>query len=230
VSAVLEVDDLSVGYGSTPVVQHLRLAVQAGEIVALFGANGAGKTTAIRGICSLLAPSAGRVLWKGSPAPNSLHKLARAGLSLITEERSVFASLTTEANLALGRGDVSVAYTLFPELDALRRRRAGLLSGGEQQILTLGRALSRSPDLLVVDELSLGLAPLVVRRLLEALRRAADAGLGVLIVEQRVDLAVQVADRFVLLARGRTALEGDARDLSASISAVRRAYLGSTPP
>lgn len=224
-SPLLEVKNLSVGYGDTAVVREVDLSVECGEIVALFGANGAGKTTMIRGISGLLPRSAGDVYWKGRLAPRNLHRLARQGYSLITEERSVFATLTVEKNLALGRGDLDRAYELFPELVPMRRRRAGLLSGGEQQMLTLARALSRTPDLLVIDELSLGLAPLAVERLLAALRAAADAGLGVLLVEQRIDLAMCVADRFTVLVRGRVALHGDAHDLSTRLDDVRRAYL-----
>lgn len=227
-SRLLEVRDLEVGYGQTTVVRQLNLEVARGEIVALFGANGAGKTTTIRGICALLPIRAGEVRLHGRTAPKRLHQLAQAGLGLITEERSIFMDLSVETNLELGRGDVARAYDTFPELRELRRRRAGLLSGGEQQMLTVGRALSRRIDVLIVDELSLGLSPLVITRLLAALRRAADEGLGVLLVEQRIDLAMRVADRCSVLVRGRLVLEGPTAELRTRLSEIHAAYLHQT--
>lgn len=224
-SAVLEVQGIDVGYRSTPMVRDFSIAIEPGEIVALFGANGAGKTTAIRGICAMLPRQAGTVRLHGRDAPTKLHQMAQRGLGLITEERSTFANLSVECNLRLGRGDLDRAYTIFPELLELRHRRAGLLSGGEQQMLTLARALSRNIDVLVVDELSLGLAPLAVARLLTALRNAADDGLAALLVEQRIDLAIKVADKCAVMVRGRTAIEGSSTELQARLGEIHSAYL-----
>lgn len=223
-TALLEADGLWVGYGPVDVVRDLDLHVGAGEVVALFGANGAGKTTTIRGLCGLLPRRRGAVRWKGRPAPRTLARMARAGMALITEERSVFAGLSVEANLDLGRGDRRAAYSVFPELEPLGRRRAGLLSGGEQQMLTLARALSRRPDLLVVDELSLGLSPVAAQRLLAAVRAAADEGLGVLLVEQQIDLAMSIADRCGVLVRGEVTVEGTTAEIASRLDEVHGAY------
>jgi ABC-type branched-subunit amino acid transport system ATPase component len=163
------------------------------------------------------------------PAPTTLARFARAGLALISERRSVFAGLTVEENLRLGRGDIELAFEAFPELEALRHRRGGLLSGGEQQMLSLSRALSRRPALLMVDELSLGLGPIVVSRLLKEIRKAADAGLAVLMVEQRLDLALQVADRGHVLNRGVLALEASGDELGARLREVGNLYMGRGP-
>ena len=150
---------------------------------------------------------------------------ARQGLALITEERSIFKKLTTAANLRLGRGPTAEALKLFPELEALLPRRAGLLSGGEQQILALARALAARPSLLIVDELSLGLAPLVVDRLFESIREAAAGGVGVLLVEQNARRALDVADRVYVLNRGRLVLTGDAAELRDREDEVRASYM-----
>jgi len=181
--SLVAVRGLDAGYGDLAAVRALDLEVRAGEVVALLGPNGAGKTTTLLTIAGELAPLAGEVSCLGSSPRAPLQARVRRGLGFVPEERAVFTSLSAGANLRLRRGATKGAVELFPELAPLLRRRAGLLSGGEQQMLTLGRALAGDPKLLLVDELSLGLAPLVVRRLLLAVRAAADRGVGVLLVE-----------------------------------------------
>jgi branched-chain amino acid transport system ATP-binding protein len=154
-----------------------------------------------------------------------IHTSARRGLGFVTEERSVIFSLSVVDNLRLGRGDLDKAFTLFPELAPLRRRIAGSLSGGEQQILTFARALSRSPRVLLADEMSLGLAPMVVQRLGRALRDAATLGIGVLLVEQQARTALSLADRAYVLRQGEVVLEGPADDLMGRIDQIEAGYL-----
>ncbi len=225
---VLQVDGLSAGYGELAAVRDLDLSVRAGEVVALLGPNGAGKTTTLLTIAGELSPLAGRVSYLGRSEQSPLHRRVRTGLGFVPEERSVFHSLTVGANLRLGPGPTDVAVGLFPELDPLLERRAGLCSGGEQQILSLARALAARPRLLLVDELSLGLAPIVVGRLLEALRAAADEhGMAVLLVEQHAGPALTVADRACVLHHGRLVLESPSADLLNDPKALERAYIGS---
>ena len=227
---LLRAEGLSAGYGELAAVRELDLEVRAGEVVALLGPNGAGKTTTLLTLAGELPPLAGAVEYLGRRDRAPLHKRVRAGVGFVPEERSVFHSLSVGANLRLGPGPTDAALDLFPELRALLGRRAGLCSGGEQQILTLARALAAEPRLLLVDELSLGLAPLVVRRLLEALRTAADErGVGVLLVEQHAQQALAVADRVYVLQRGRLVLERPATELLADPGVLAQAYLRGEP-
>jgi len=216
---------LAAGYGDLAAVRDLDLEVRAGEVVALLGPNGAGKTTTLLAIAGELAPLAGEVQCLDLSRRAPLHRRVRHGLAFVPEERAVFGSLSVAGNLRLRSGATAGATELFPELTPLLRRRAGLLSGGEQQMLTLGRALAGTPRLLLVDELSLGLAPMVVQRLLRSVRAAADAGVGVLLVEQHASEALSVADRVVVLRRGRVALEGSAAELRADVGELESAYL-----
>lgn len=156
---LLEARDMCAGYGGVEIVRNLSLKVFPGEVVALLGANGAGKTTTMLTLAGELKPLGGEILLKGLPTTAPLHKRARDGMAFVTEERSVFINLTTKQNLAVAHADISKATTIFPELEALLSRRGGLLSGGEQQMLTLGRALSRQTDLLLADESRSGLLP-----------------------------------------------------------------------
>jgi len=223
---LLEAVDLSAGYGSLAAVRNLSLHVGAGEIVALLGANGAGKTTTILTLSGELPPIGGEVRWLGEPATRPLHVRARQGLSLVTEEKSVFMGLSVAENLRLGRGDPALALELFPELGDHLDRRCGLLSGGQQQMLTLARALAGRPKVLLADELSLGLAPILVGRLLEAVRRAVDTqGTGVLLVEQHVRQALRWADRIYVLQRGTLVLEDTAASARGRIEEIERSYL-----
>lgn len=224
-TALLAADKLSAGYRGMPVVTGLDLEVNAGEVVALLATNGAGKTTTLMTLAGDLPPLAGRVLWKGIPTREPLHRRARGGLALVSEQRWVFMGLSTADNLRLGRGGIDRALELFPELRPHLRRKAGLLSGGQQQLLALSRALATGPEILLADELSLGLSPLIVRRLLRAVREAADRGVGVLLVEQHVRQALAVADRAYILQRGRVAMSGTSRELLDNIDEIERLYL-----
>jgi branched-chain amino acid transport system ATP-binding protein len=228
VAGVLTTEALAAGYHGHPIIRDINLVVPRGRVVALLGPNGAGKTTTLRAVSGHLAPLEGAVLIDGAPVRAPLHKRARAGMAYVTEERSVFMRLTTEQNLRLGRCDVDRALELFPELRPLLPRTAGLLSGGEQQMLTLARALARAPRYLLVDELSLGLAPIVVERLLSAIRSAAiDDNVGVLLIEQHMRQVLKVADHICVMRRGRIALEGAPSEVTARLAEVEGSYLSS---
>jgi branched-chain amino acid transport system ATP-binding protein len=225
VNALLEARGLACGYNKVAVVHDVDLVVNPGQVVALLGPNGAGKTTTLRTLSGELPPLAGEVAFDGKATKASPVRRARAGMAFVTEEKSVFMRMSTLDNLRVAGVDVGRVLDLFPELEARMKVRAGLLSGGEQQMLTLGRALARSPRLLLADELSLGLAPLVVRRLLETIRRAADEGLGVLLVEQQVGRALEVADDAHVMRRGSIALSDRASDLRDRMTEIESHYL-----
>jgi branched-chain amino acid transport system ATP-binding protein len=230
VTAVVATRALTAGYGSTAVLHDLNLEVAPGEVVALLGPNGAGKTTTISALSGAIAPQRGAVLTHGTATRAPLHRRSRGGLGLVTEKRSVLMTLTVEQNLKIARADKTHVLELFPELAEHLGRKVGLLSGGQQQMLALGQALGRHPNALLADELSLGLAPLVVDRLLLAVRAAADQGLGVLLVEQHIHKALQVADRVYVLRRGRVRLAGTVDDLRGRIDEIQSSYLDADTP
>ncbi len=222
---LLEASDLVVGYGPVSVLQGVNLLVRPGEVVALLGPNGSGKTTTLLALAGELRLMSGEVKLFGRPAQPGLHRRARSGLRLITEDRSVFMGLTVYENLRLGQKNIEPCFEIFPQLRPLLRRKVGVLSGGEQQMLTLARALSSGASLLLADELSLGLAPVVVSQLLEAVKNAASAGIGVLLVEQHIRNALDVADRGYVLNRGRISMEGTASELSGRSAEIESLYL-----
>jgi branched-chain amino acid transport system ATP-binding protein len=212
---VLRVSGLVAGYGDLAAVRGVDIEVHAGEVVALLGPNGAGKTTTLLTLAGELPKIGGEVQYMERPLKGPLHQRVRRGLAFVPEERSVFMGLSVADNLKIG-GRSAQVLAMFPELGPLLGRRAGLLSGGEQQMLTLGRALAMKPKMLMVDELSVGLAPLIVDRLFDALMATArEDGTAVLLVEQQARRALRVADRWYLLSRGVLAAKGKASDSDA---------------
>jgi branched-chain amino acid transport system ATP-binding protein len=226
---VLELDQLTTGYGDLAVVRGVSLCIRPGEVVALFGPNGAGKTTTLLGAVGVLPRTGGQVRWRGEPTRQPLHRLARDGLAFVPEQRSIISGLSARDNLRLGGGSVQDALAEFPELEQHLGKKAGLLSGGQQQMLALARALASKPAALLIDEPSLGLAPLIVQRLLQALRSAAErTGLAVLLVEQQARRALSVADRWYVLNNGTVAAEGRAGDDAGLVESVYLPSLSGT--
>jgi branched-chain amino acid transport system ATP-binding protein len=237
---LLEVSGLSARYGPVHALRDVSLEVRAGELVALIGANGAGKSTLLRAIAGLLEPAAGRVTLDGQDVTGRAPEaILRAGAAMVPERRRIFGDLTVLDNLELGgyalprgrefrRGlaaGVDAAYTLFPVLRQRSAQLAGTLSGGEQQMLAIGRALMSRPRLLLCDEPSLGLAPLVVHEIMKLLARLRETGTTILLVEQNARLALRFADRAYVLEVGRVALSGASADLLAN-DQLKAAYLG----
>ena len=225
--APLQIQGLCAGYGGAHVLHDVDLTVQAGEVVAVLGSNGAGKSTLLQVVAGALHPEQGEVLLFGSPASrSSVHHRARQGLGFVPPDRGLFPSLTVRENLRVrtrDRAAVQRAAEVFPRLGLLMDRRAGVLSGGEQQMLALAAVLAMKPRLLLIDEMSMGLAPLVVRSLLPVIRAASEDGVGVLLVEQHAPAAVEVSDRVLVLSRGRVvhdAPSAEVRDDPAQLTAL----------
>ncbi len=233
---LLTIENLNTGYAGVPVVRELNIHLDQGEVVALLGPNGAGKTTTLLTISGIIPLLSGSVTVLGEQVDTkNPHNNARLGLAHVAEDRSLFFNLTVKENLQLGlRGDkdsqqegLEKALELLPALRPLMDRRSGLLSGGEQQMLAMARALVSKPKLLLVDEMSLGLAPIIVEQLLPIVRNIADeTGAGVLIVEQHVHLALQVADRGYVMNHGELVMSGSASDLLDSKDLLEASYLG----
>ncbi len=221
---LMKATGLCAGYGPARVVRNVDLEIRRGEVVALLGPNGAGKTTTLLTLAGELPCQAGEIHLGGELTHAPLHKRARSGLGLVTEERTVLMQLTVDENLRVNRGDAARALELFPELAEHRSRKVGMLSGGQQQMLALARTLSRNPKVLLADELSLGLAPIIVDRLLQAVRAAADEGLGVLLVEQHIHKALEIADRVYVLQRGEIKLEGTAAEIKSRTQEITDVY------
>jgi branched-chain amino acid transport system ATP-binding protein len=230
---LLELAGVDARYGPVKALDGVTMTVDEGEIVSVLGANGAGKTTTLRAISGTVRRS-GRIQLGGSPLKRSAEAVARLGVAHVPEGRGTFAELTVQENLRLGaytrRGvldaDFRRVLTLFPVLDRRRNQQAGTLSGGEQQMLALGRALMQRPRLLLLDEPSLGLAPLIVAEIFGVVRKLnAEEGLAVLLVEQNARVALDIASRAYVLEVGRVAVEGTSDELKAN-EAIRRSYLG----
>lgn len=227
---LLQTRSLKCGYLNRAVVQGVNVAVHQGEVVCLLGPNGAGKTTTLLTIAGELTPVDGIVMFGNTPTFTPMYqRIRRGGIGLVTEERLVFTKLSARDNLRVGGGSVEAALELFPELEPRLGVRGGMLSGGEQQMLALARALSRQPSILLADELSLGLAPIVVDRLLGAVRKVADTtGTGALIVEQHARKALAVSDRMYLMARGQILLELPAAEALERLDEIEETYLTGT--
>jgi branched-chain amino acid transport system ATP-binding protein len=235
-SALLALQGVAVSYGGIRAVKGIDLEVGHGELVCLIGTNGAGKTTTLKGICGLLPLHAGSVRYDGADVTGRpAFELVRKGLAMVPEGRGVFAALTIEENLAMGayvrtdrdgvRADIERVFTLFPRLRERRRQTAGTLSGGEQQMLAIARAMMSRPRMLLLDEPSMGLAPLMVQKVFETILAVAHEGVTILLVEQNAKLALEVSDRGYVMESGEITLVGKAADLMHDPK-VRAAYLG----
>jgi branched-chain amino acid transport system ATP-binding protein len=233
---LLKISNLHVRYGAIAALRGVSLDVEEGQIVALIGSNGAGKTTLLRTISGLLRPAEGQITWRANKELHRLRpdRIVALGISHVPEGRQVFANLTVRENLVLGAyqqptanlaGDIERVYERFPVLAERRNQRSGTLSGGEQQMLAIGRALMARPRLLLLDEPSLGLAPLIVRKIFEIIRQINAAGTTVFLIEQNAHMALALADRGYVLQSGQIILADAATKLLADPE-VKRAYLG----
>lgn len=234
-NTMLKVDNINVYYGNIHAVKDVSFQVNEGEIVTLIGANGAGKSTTLKTISGLLHPKTGDIQYQGrSIKGQRAHKIVEAGLAQVPEGRHVFLHMTVEENLEMGgytqplstiSPNMERAYTLFPRLKERRRQLAGTLSGGEQQMLAMGRALMSGASMLMLDEPSMGLSPLLVQEIFQIIRDVHDEGMTILLVEQNAQMALSVADRAYVLETGRVVMEGTGAELLTN-ERVRSAYLG----
>src|SRR5881275_1822617 len=235
---LLQLKRLAVAYGGIQAVKGIDAHVDAGELVCLIGANGAGKTTTLKGICGMLPIKSGSIHYDGRDVTGKPpFELVRGGLAMVPEGRGVFGGLTIEENLAMGaytrvdrdgvKADIERVFTLFPRLKERRRQTAGTLSGGEQQMLAMGRALMSKPRLLLLDEPSMGLAPLMVEKVFETVLAVSGEGVTILLIEQNAKLALEVSHRGYVMESGDIILEGEAKSLLHDRK-VRAAYLGET--
>ena len=232
---LLKVDNINVFYGNIHAVKDVSFEVNEGEIVTLIGANGAGKSTTLKTVSGLLHPKTGDVLYKGKSIKGvRAHKIVEAGLAQVPEGRHVFLHMTVEENLDMGaytQPNSTIApnkekvFELFPRLKERRKQLAGTMSGGEQQMLAMGRALMCKPKMLLLDEPSMGLSPLLVKEIFKIIRQVNRNGVTVLLVEQNAKMALEIANRAYVLETGRIKMEGEANELANNIE-VRKAYLG----
>jgi len=233
---LLEVEALEAGYDDVQVLWGISLKVERGTMTTLLGANGAGKTTSLRAITGSIRPRAGRVVFRGEDVTQlSAHAKAARGLVLVPEGRQLFADMSVEENLEMGAysprarkefaSRIEQVFSLFPPLKERRRQKAGTFSGGEQQMLAIARGLMSGPEILIIDELSLGLAPVVVQQLVHALKALKAAGTTILLVEQNVHLALALCDYAYVIAEGRPFCDGESAKVAA-MPEIRRAYLG----
>lgn len=234
--AMLEVKDLKVNYGMIQAIKGVSFEVNEGEVIALIGANGAGKTTILHTITGLLSPKAGSVVFEGKEITKiPAHKIVTLGMAHVPEGRRVFADLSVYENLMLGaytRKDkqeiqetLRVVYERFPRLEERKNQRAGTLSGGEQQMLAMGRALMSKPKIIVMDEPSMGLSPILINEIFDIIQTVSSMGTTVLLVEQNAKKALSISDRAYVLETGKIVLEGDAKTLMNDDS-IKKAYLG----
>ncbi|GIQ62003.1 ABC transporter ATP-binding protein [Paenibacillus cisolokensis] len=235
---ILEIDGLQVSYGAVQAVKQLNLDIGAGEIVALIGTNGSGKTTTLRSISGLVANTRGRIRFAGADITKlAPHRIVGLGISQVPEGRGIFPDLTVLENLRLGayvrrdkaeiEADIRRMYRLFPRLEERKKQAAGTMSGGEQQMLAIARALMARPKLLLLDEPSMGLAPLVVKEIYAAIRQINQDGVSVLLVEQNAKMALGAAHRGYVMETGRIVVQGTAAELKSN-DVVKSVYLGST--
>jgi branched-chain amino acid transport system ATP-binding protein len=235
-SAVLTVEGLEAAYDDVQVLWGISLAVERGTMTTLLGANGAGKTTSLRAITGSIAPRAGRVVFDGEDVTHlSAHAKAARGLVLVPEGRQLFSDMSVEENLEMGAYSprarskfaiqLATVYAMFPRLQERRRQKAGTFSGGEQQMLAIARGLMAVPQVLMIDELSLGLAPVIVQQLAGVLKELKAAGVTILLVEQNVQLALALSAYAYVIAEGRPFLDGPSNELAARPE-IRQAYLG----
>lgn len=233
---MLTIEDLNVYYGNIHALKGVSLEINEGEIVTLIGANGAGKSTLLKTISGLLKPKQGKIVFEGKPiAAKAAQTIVKRGISHVPEGRRVFANMTVGENLELGaflrkdkkgiKQDMEMVYDLFPRLLERLKQQAGTLSGGEQQMLAMGRALMAKPRLLLLDEPSMGLAPLLVKTIFRIIEEINVSGTTVLLVEQNANLALSIADRAYVMETGRIVLSGNAEELTSS-EKVKMAYLG----
>jgi branched-chain amino acid transport system ATP-binding protein len=234
--SLLTLSDVKISYGGIQAVKGINISVAEGELVTLIGANGAGKTTTLKAISGMLKPHTGRITYDGKEiAGKPAHEIAQMGLALVPEGRGVFPGLTIEENLLMGAyhrrdkvaiaQDIEVAYTRFPRLKERAKQTAGTLSGGEQQMLAISRALMSRPKMLLLDEPSMGLAPIMVQKIFEVVREVAAQGMTILLIEQNAKLALQVSHRAYVMDGGLVSFEGRSADLLHD-PRVREAYLG----
>ena len=233
--ALLEVKDLTAAYGGIQALRGVSLTVEEGQIVAVLGANGAGKSTLLKCISSVMKPTGGTIEFLGKPVSQKPYEVVEAGLVQVPEARQIFAKLTVAENLRVGSGlrkdadgirrDMERVYTMFPRLKEREKQYGGLLSGGEQQMLAIGRGIMAKPKLMMLDEPSLGLAPIIVEGIFDLILQIRDMGKTILLIEQNASMALSIADRGYVLETGKIIMEGKGKDLLTD-PRVKAAYLG----